>query len=119
MIIATPQTAAGKEAGNSHGGTGRYFVRTLLENVPGAGAVKYVRDLVLHSNASIGLHPHHGDEEVYFVIAGNGVMTVDREEQPIGPGSVCLTLSGSTHGLRNIGEDDLRIAVFCAKVAQG
>ena len=119
MIIATPQTVAGKEASNSHGGAGSYFVRTLLENVPGAGAVKYVRDLILHSKASIGLHPHQGDEEVYFVIPGNGVMNVDGEEQPIGPGSVCRTLSGSTHGLRNAGEEDLRIAVFCAKVAQG
>jgi len=114
MIIATPETVPGQQGSHSHGGAGNYFVRTLLDQVPGASAIKYVRDLVLYPGSSIGLHPHLDDEEIYFVILGEGVMTVDGEDQPIGPGSVVLTLSGSYHGLRNTGRDDLRIAVVCA-----
>jgi mannose-6-phosphate isomerase-like protein (cupin superfamily) len=114
MIIAAPDTVAGQKGSNSHGGTGDYFVRTLFEKVPGASAVKYVRDLSLFPHSSIGLHPHPSDEEVYFVISGHGIMAVDDEELPVGPGSAVLTLSGSRHALRNTGDDDLRIAVVCA-----
>ena len=89
-------------------------MRTLLDNVPGS-AFKYMRDLTLYPGSSIGEHPHAGDEEVYFVISGSGVMVVDGEERIAGPGSVTLTQSGSQHGLRNEGTEPLRIFVVCAK----
>ena len=114
MIIATPETVPGQRGSNSHGGTGDYFVRTLFDQVPGVSSFKYVRDLILYPGSAIGLHPHTGDEELYFVISGNGIMVVDGEEQPVGPGSAVLTLSGSRHALRNTGKEDLRIAVVCA-----
>jgi mannose-6-phosphate isomerase-like protein (cupin superfamily) len=114
MIIATPETAPGERGSRSHGGAGEYSVRTLLDQVPGASAIKYVRDLTLYAGSSIGPHPHSGDEEIYFVISGSGVMDVDGEERPVGPGSVVLTLSGSQHGLQNTGDQELRIAVICA-----
>ena len=114
MIIGTPDTVSGVRGEASHGGRGEYLVRTLLEGVPGS-AFKYVRDLTLYPDSSIGVHPHSGDDEIYFVVSGTGVMLVDGEEQTVGPGSVVLTPSGSTHGLRNDGTGDLRIFVACAK----
>lgn len=113
MIIGTPESIPGQVARNSHGGQGEYFVRTLFSDVPGA-TFNYVRDLTLYPGSSIGSHPHHGEEEIYFVIAGRGIMTVGTEEREIGPGSVVLTQSGSWHGLRNGGTEDLRIFVACA-----
>lgn len=115
MILGTPKMYPGVRGRESHGGTGEYFVRTLLDN-PLAHAFKYVRDLTLYPGSSIGTHPHEGDEEIYFVISGQGVMTVDGEEQAIGPGSAVLTRSGSTHGLCNSGPGELRIFVACARV---
>jgi mannose-6-phosphate isomerase-like protein (cupin superfamily) len=114
MILGTPDTAPGERGHNSHGGAGEYFVRTLLEDVPGS-AFKYVRDLTLYPDSSIGEHPHAGDDEIYFVISGTGIMVVDGQEQRVGPGAAVLTLSGSSHGLRNEGGEDLRIFVACAK----
>jgi mannose-6-phosphate isomerase-like protein (cupin superfamily) len=113
MIFGTPHTIPGEKGSRSHGGQGDYFVRTLLDGVPGS-AFKYVRDLTLYPGSTIGEHPHAGDEEIYFVISGTGVMTVDGEDRVVGPGSVVLTQSGSQHGLRNEGTEDLRIFVACA-----
>jgi mannose-6-phosphate isomerase-like protein (cupin superfamily) len=118
MIIGTPEEIPGTQGSESHGGTGEYFVRTLLDGVPGS-SFKYVRDLILYPGSTIGLHPHTGDEEIYFVISGRGVMVVDGEERMVGPGSVVLTQSGSHHGLRNEGEEDLRIFVACAEALSG
>ena len=114
MIVGTPESVEGSLGHDSHGGHGQYFVRTLFDAVPGS-SFKYVRDLILYPGSSVGVHPHVGDDEIYFVISGRGVMTVDDEEQVVGPGSAVLTMSGSTHGLRNTGDDDLRIFVACAK----
>ena len=41
-------------------------------------------------------------------------MVVDEEECVVGPGSAILTQSGSRHGLRNEGTEDLRVFVACA-----
>ncbi len=113
MILQGPATIPGQEAESSHGGKGGYFVRTLLEK-EFASSLKYVRDLSLHAYASIGNHKHTGDEEIYFIISGRGIMVVDGEEREVGPGDIVLTQSGSSHALRNLGAEDLRIFVACA-----
>lgn len=115
MILGTPDTIPGEQGSESHGGKGEYFVRTLLDKVP-SSAFKYVRDLTLYPGSSIGEHLHSGDEEIYFIISGTGVMVVDGEECVVGPGSVILTQSGSRHGLCNEGAEDLRIFVACAQI---
>jgi len=114
MILGTPDAIPGERGSKSHGGKGDYFVRTLLDKVSGS-AFKYVRDLILYPGSSIGEHLHSGDEEIYFIISGTGVMVVDRDERVVGPGSAVLTRSGSSHGLRNEGTGDLRIFVVCAR----
>ncbi|HBY97750.1 MAG: cupin domain-containing protein [Ardenticatenaceae bacterium] len=113
MIIGTPETVAGNKAQFSHGGDGSYFVRTLLDQIPGS-SFKYVRDLHLYPGSSVGDHLHSGDDEIFFIISGTGIMTVDGEARPVGPGTAVLTKSGSRHGLRNTGTDDLRVFVCCA-----
>lgn len=113
MILGTPETVTGERAQGSHGGSGEYFVRTLLES-PSDSSFRYVRDLVLDPGSSIGDHPHQGDDEVYFIISGSGVMQVDGEQHNVGPGSAVLTRSGSHHGLVNTGAVHMRICVACA-----
>lgn len=114
MILGAPDTVPLEHSRGSHGGVGPYSVRTLLDGVPGS-AFKYVRDLTLFPDSSIGEHLHTGDEEIYFVASGTGTMVVDDEERRIGPGSAVLTQSGSRHGLCNQSTEDLRIFVVCAR----
>lgn len=114
MILGTPDTILGERGSESHGGKGEYFVRALLDGAPGS-AFKYVRDLTLYPGSSIGEHLHSGDEEIYFIISGTGVMIVDEDERVVGPSSVILTPSGSHHGLRNENIENLRILVVRAK----
>lgn len=69
----------------------------------------------MKSNSTIGYHKHSGNEEVYYIIEGDGLMTVDGEKKIVGPGDAVITHSGSSHGLKNIGDTDLRILVFEAE----
>jgi mannose-6-phosphate isomerase-like protein (cupin superfamily) len=115
MIVKGPAGVPGEWAHDSHGGRGEYFVRTLLTS-EFKSAVKYMRDLTLKAGSSIGTHPHATDEELYFIVAGRGVMVVDGEECVVGPGDVVLTHPGSSHGLRADDGTDLQIVVVCAEV---
>ena len=115
MIIGTPDTIPGEYVSSYHGGKGSVFRRTLLNDVPDS-VFKYVRDIVVPTGTIIAEHTHTGDNEIYFVISGSGIMVVDGEECVLSPGAVALTLSGSTHGIRNEAPEKLRILVVCAKV---
>ena len=115
MVLGTPETIPGEYVTGYHGGKGSIFRRTLLYDVP-SSVFKYVRDIVVPTGAIIAEHTHIGDEEIYFVISGSGIMVIDGEECVLGPGSAALTMSGSTHGIRNEAPVDLRILVACAKI---
>ena len=115
-MIRTPEEVTGVNGEASHGGKGEYFVRTLLDLVPNS-VFKYVRDLTLYPDSTIGEHLHTGDEEIYFIVSGTAEMVINEKEQEVGPGSAILTQSGSYHGLRNVGSEDLRVLVVCAKSA--
>lgn len=114
MILGSHETATIEHNHAYHGGSGSFSRYTLLENIS-SSAFHYVRDIILPPGSVIGEHPHFGEDELYFIISGSGVMVVDGEEQLVGPGTAILTLSGSTHGLRNEGREDLRLFVACVK----
>ena len=76
-----------------------------------------MRELTLEPGASIGNHLHDGDEEIYYVISGEGLMFVNDEEEAVTTGDIVLTKSGSHHGLKNTGPDILKIFVPCAGIS--
>jgi len=50
-------------------------------------------------------------EEIYFILSGEGEMTVDDETRPVKPGDAVWIPTGSLHKLTNTGEDVLVILV--------
>ena len=58
----------------------------------------------------IGYHEQHEDE-VYYVLSGRGVMTLDDKPIDVGPGTAILTRPGSSHGLKQVGAEDLVILI--------
>ena len=114
MNLGTPEAIPLEVSSSYHGGQGPFVRRTLLAGVPDS-VFQYVRDVTIPAGSVIGTHRHVGEDEVFFVISGTGVMRVDDEERTVGPGCAILTISGSSHSLRNDGPGDLRIFVACAK----
>ncbi|MBW7893479.1 MAG: cupin domain-containing protein [Opitutaceae bacterium] len=104
------------EARNCHDGTGTLVCREIHGDYarPDAG-IKFVHDDVLPPGASIGEHRHEGDEEFYYILAGNGEMTLDDQTVAVQAGDFCFTKSGHRHSLRNTGTVPLRLLVVCAK----
>jgi mannose-6-phosphate isomerase-like protein (cupin superfamily) len=56
----------------------------------------------------LGLH-RHAPAEIYFVFAGAGVVSLDGEEIPVGVGSAVFIPGMAEHGIRQTGNDSLRL----------
>ena len=53
-------------------------------------------------------------EEIYFVLNGEGEMSVDEETKHVRPGDTTWIPAGSAHSLRNTSEKDLLILVVAS-----
>ncbi|HEX9952290.1 MAG TPA: cupin domain-containing protein [Rubricoccaceae bacterium] len=100
---------------NCHGGTGAVVCREVLADYDRATAgFTLVHDDTLAPGVSVGEHRHVGDEEVYVILEGEGEMVVDGVVYAVGPGDVCVTRDGETHGITNTGAGALRVLVVGA-----
>ena len=69
----------------------------------------------LPPGASEGCHTHDGErplEEIYYILAGQGLMQIAGEEVPIAPGDAILVPPGVDHGLFNTGTEPLRLVLL-------
>lgn len=49
----------------------------------------------------------HDPEQVYVIVAGEGLMTVDGEERPVSAGDLIHVPSNADHGIENTGGETL------------
>jgi uncharacterized cupin superfamily protein len=100
-----------------HDGQGAINCREYLGNYqkrsPG---VKFVHDDEIPPGASIGLHRHTGDEEVYVILEGEGLYSDDGREVKVRRGDVCIVRDGQSHALLNTGTTSMRIIVVGCQI---
>ena len=73
-----------------------------LTGVKGATlAIVYINpgeEIVLHS---------HAEEELYYIISGEGTVTLDDKVEPVGPGTAVYIAPNVVHGQRPTGNEPL------------
>jgi mannose-6-phosphate isomerase-like protein (cupin superfamily) len=92
----------------THNGGGQTIGYSFFDKTPGMRFV--FRKRALKPGSGVGYHEQHEDE-VYYVLSGHGVMTLDDKPVAIGPGTAVLTRPGSSHGLQQTGPDDLVVLI--------
>jgi mannose-6-phosphate isomerase-like protein (cupin superfamily) len=92
----------------THNGGGMTIGYSFFAKVPQMRLV--FRKRAFHPGAGIGYHEQHEDE-IYYVLSGRGEMTVDDKKFEVTPGTAVLTRPGSSHGLKQIGSEDLVILI--------
>lgn len=98
---------------NCHDGEGDLDWTNLLRKEDCEGRMlRFGHDNILAPGVSIGVHTHEHGEEYYLVLSGHGVMTLDGTEHPVGPGDISAVYAGGSHGLKNTGDEDMRLIVF-------
>lgn len=74
--------------------------------------LKFINYVELEPGATIGVHRHGENEEVYVVLAGRGVMIVNGERQAVKTGDIILNKPDWEHGIENTSQELLRLFVF-------
>src|SRR6266576_5639081 len=92
----------------THNGGGETVGYSFFGKVPNLKLV--FRKRALKPGSGIGLHEQKEDE-IYYVLSGRGTMTLDGKTVEITPGTAVLTRTGSTHSLKQAGDEDLVIMI--------
>ena len=96
----------------SHAGNGLVKSVKLFDAPEFSTNLSFINYSELSPGTSIGYHEHGDDEEVYVILEGKGVMTVNGQSRPVSAGDVILNKPGWSHGLENDSDADLGILVF-------
>ena len=91
-----------------HDGGGQTIAYSFFKNAPDLKLV--FRKRALKPGSAIGYH-EQAEDEIYYVLSGRGVMTLNGKSFDVGAGDAILTRPGSSHGLKQAGADDLVILI--------
>lgn len=90
---------------NLNGGDGTVYAKVIPCST---GSVMYA---VIPPGCSIGLHAHQKDMDFNFILSGTGIAVCDGVEEPLSKGVCHFCPRGSSHSIRNTGDEDMRICI--------
>jgi mannose-6-phosphate isomerase-like protein (cupin superfamily) len=106
-VIEHDADVAKLEPGTHHGG-GQTIGYSFFGHVPKLGLV--FRKRSLKPGSAIGYH-EQTEDEIYYVLSGRGMITLDGKDVDVGPGTAVLTRTGSSHGIKPVGNEDLVLII--------
>ncbi len=87
-------------------------IRSILDRSNAPVHKQSLAEASLREGKSTDSHYHRLSEEFYFILEGEGTMTVDNESQQVGPGDAVVIPMGKWHQIEAI--TDLRFLCCCA-----
>jgi mannose-6-phosphate isomerase-like protein (cupin superfamily) len=100
---------------NMRGGSGTVSVQQLFAPEAFGASVRLCARLTLPVGASIGDHPHDGEDEIYVITRGQGLLADSGVETVVGPGDAVLTGRGAAHSIANSGDEPLELIAFIVR----
>ncbi len=89
-------------------------IRSLLDRTNAPVVQQSLAEASLPPGGATQRHYHRLSEEFYFLLEGEGLMEIDGEERPVGPGDAILIPAGAWHQIRSTGPETLRFLCCCA-----
>lgn len=88
-------------------GTGDVTLEWLLEPTYLKEEMKMFNRMTFPPGASLGLHSHVDNFEIYYILEGEGTAIDDGKEVRVKAGDLIYTADGNTHALINTGKTPL------------
>ncbi|WP_406823751.1 cupin domain-containing protein [Pedobacter sp. KACC 23697] len=105
-------TEVAKEEPGTHNGGGKTIGFNFFAQAKNLKTA--FRKRILKPGSSIGYHLQKEDE-IYYVISGNGTMQMNGKTFAVKPGDAILTRPGSSHGIAPDAGNDLNILIVYEK----
>ncbi|HEX5706698.1 MAG TPA: cupin domain-containing protein [Pyrinomonadaceae bacterium] len=88
-------------------------IRPLVDRTTAPVELCSLAEETLPVGAEVGRHFHRRTEEIYYVVAGVGLMTVAGETREVAAGDAVYIPRGAAHTLRNTGSAPMKILLVC------
>ena len=92
---------------NFKDGQGTTTIQKFLNPDEFYGKGRMFAQFRINVGGSIGVHEHIGEQEIYFITQGKGEYTDNDKVYEVGVGDVVICGDGESHGIKNIGDDEL------------
>lgn len=89
-------------------------IRELMHPEHHACRNQSLAEAVVPAGTRTLLHCHHTSEEIYHIVAGEGVLTLGEERMKVSPGDTALIPPGTPHCIEATGTSPLRILCCCS-----
>ena len=97
------------------GGKGHVLIEHLLNDEQLNGKCRMYAHVRLEPGCTLGVHPHHGETETYYILSGEGLYYDNDQSYPVKAGDVTFCADGGTHGLDNTGDTNLEFMALIIK----
>lgn len=101
---------------NSHDGEGIIDIQKVFKREDLNGAWDFALRVVMPPKSSMGLHEHGNDEEMYIILSGSGLMTIEGKEQRVQKGDMIFNKPYGKHGLLNDGNENIELLIIQASL---
>ncbi len=88
-------------------GSGLLILDKLFKAPDAPDKVRMFAKATLAPDAEVGYHKHVGESEAYYILSGTGEYNDDGKLYTVKPGDITYTPDGHSHGIKNIGTDNL------------
>ena len=105
-------TAPAQSLENSHEGQGPYTLFEIWDKSDFSSDIDFFDRMVIPPGSTVGYHRHGPNEEMYIVLEGNGMMSIDGEDKSIKKGDMILNPPGGAHGLVNNSDGDIDLLII-------
>lgn len=91
------------------GGKGEVRITHIFKQDELKGKARLVAEITLESGCSIGKHEHAGEEEIFYIIEGEGIVDDNGDMRQVTAGDAILTGGGGYHAIENTGTGLLKM----------
>lgn len=89
-------------------------IRSLLDLSNAPVQNQSLAEARLPAGGATERHYHRVSEEFYYIVAGEGVMEIDGESRPVGPGDAILIAPGAWHQITADEGAELQLLCCCS-----
>lgn len=93
--------------GNTPTGNYKGFTTSLLIGEENSGSREISIQITDVEPGEMQFLHSHPQEQCYYIVSGSGLMIIDEENSTVSKGDAVFIPSGSTHGIKNTGQDTL------------
>jgi mannose-6-phosphate isomerase-like protein (cupin superfamily) len=88
-------------------------IRPLIDRTTSTIEKCSLAEEILPVGAAVGKHFHRETEEIYYILAGKGEMTVGDETTEVDAGDAVFIPKNHAHTLKNTGNEPMKILLVC------